>query len=85
MTTRVHRPEDLPDFQFPPLVETVLSLQFKPLERFSSLHFGLLWHQFRGNFPLIEEHFSLPVARESFEAASEFGTSGEAVRCVLAS
>ncbi len=70
MTTRVHRPEDLPDFRYPPLVETVLSLQFKPLERFSLVHVGLLWHQFRSKFPLIEEHSPLPVARESFEAAS---------------
>lgn len=70
MTTRVHRPGDLPDFRHPPLVETVLSLQFKPLERFSLVHVGLLWHQFRSKFPLIEEHSPLPVARESFEAAS---------------
>ena len=62
MMTRVHRPEDLPDFRDPPLVETVLSLRFKPLEGFSLGHVGLLWHQFRSEFPLIEEHSPLPVA-----------------------
>lgn len=66
MTTRLLRPEDLPDFQNPPLVETVLSLQFQPLPRLKSVHVGLLWHQFRDTFPLIEEHPPLNVVLETF-------------------
>ena len=66
MTTRLLRPDDLPDFRNPPLVETVLSLQFQPLRGFKSVHVGLLWHQFRDTFPLIEEHPPLNVARETF-------------------
>lgn len=68
MTTRLlFRPDDLPDFRDPPLVETVLSLQFRPFEGFSLAHVGLLWHKFRHTFPLIEEHTPLNAERESFE------------------
>ena len=66
MTTRLLRLEDLPDFRNPPLVETVLSLQFQPLRGFKSVHVGLLWHQFRDTFPLIEEHPPLDVFHETF-------------------
>ncbi len=66
MMTRLPRPEDLPDFRDPPLVETVLSLQFRQLQGFSLVHLGMLWHQFRDAFPLIEEHPPLPSAHESF-------------------
>ena len=70
MMTRLLRPEDLPDFQSPPLVETVLSLQFQPLQGFRSVHVGLLWQQFRDTFPLIEEHLPLSVACETFDVPS---------------
>lgn len=66
MTTCLHRPEDLPDYQDPPLVETVLSIQFRPLQGFSLVHVGPLWHQFRDTFPLIEEYPPLEAARETF-------------------
>ena len=70
MTTRLFRPDDLPDFRDPPLVETVLSLQFEPLQEFSLVHVGLLWHKFRHTFPLIEERTPLDAARETFEVPS---------------
>ena len=71
MTTRPLRPEGLPDFQDPPLVETVLSLQFQPVQGFSLVHVGLLWQQFRDTFPRIEEHPPLPAARETFGVPSQ--------------
>ena len=68
MTTRLlFRPEDLPDFQDPPLVETVLSLQFQPIQGFGLVHVGLLWDKFRHTFPLVEERPPLNAVRESFE------------------
>jgi len=33
----------LPDFNEPPVIETVLGLQFDSLESFSIPHFGLYW------------------------------------------
>ena len=70
MPTRLFRPDDLPDFRDPPLVETVLSLQFQPLPEFGLVHVGLLWHKFRHTFPLIEERTPLDAVRESFEVPS---------------
>lgn len=34
---------ELPKFDFPPVVETVLSVQFAPLQHFSSAHAGWFW------------------------------------------
>ncbi len=69
-TTRLFRPEGLPDFRDPPLVETVLSLQFQPLREFSLAHVGLLWDKYRHTFPLVEERTPLNAVRESFEVPS---------------
>ena len=71
MTTRLPRPDGLPNFQDPPLVETVLSLQCEPLHGFSLVHVGLLWQHYRDAFPLIEEHPPLPEARETFVAPAQ--------------
>ena len=70
MTTRLYRPEDLPEFRDPPLVETALSLQFQPLQGFSLVHVGLLWHKFRHTFPVIEEHAPLSAIGETFGVPS---------------
>jgi uncharacterized protein (TIGR04255 family) len=49
----VTEPEDavLPDFENPPVVETVLSAQFEKLEAMRSVHFGLFWERVREQFP----------------------------------
>ncbi len=49
------RPEHLADFERPPAVETVLSVQFEPLPLLQTAHFGLLWNEFRMSFPKTEE------------------------------
>ena len=64
--TQLSRPEDLPDFCSPPVVETVLSLQFEPIHRFSTVHVGLLWQKFRKDLLLMEEHPPLPPVVETF-------------------
>jgi uncharacterized protein (TIGR04255 family) len=50
---------DLPDFDNPPLVETVLSAQFNGLAAMRSVHFGLFWQRLRDEFPNTEEHAPL--------------------------
>lgn len=60
------RPEDLPDFRKPPLAETVLSLQFEPIQGLTTAHLGLLWSRFREQFPLVEEHPPLLPVLETF-------------------
>ena len=39
------------DFENPPVVETVLGVDFAPLERLSVLHFGQYWAKIRDEFP----------------------------------
>jgi uncharacterized protein (TIGR04255 family) len=42
-----------PEFQSPPVNETVFSLQLAPLARFVIPHFGLYWQRIRSSFPHI--------------------------------
>ena len=44
------RPSDLPDFSSPPVVETVLSVQFDRLKAAHSAHFGLYWREVLSRF-----------------------------------
>ena len=50
---------DLPDFDNPPVVETVLSAQFERLPAMRSVHFGLFWQRVRDRFPSTEDHPTL--------------------------
>jgi uncharacterized protein (TIGR04255 family) len=61
------RPADLPDFDNPPLVEVVLSVQFAELTKYRSLHTGLLWEKFRNaGFTEFSEHGALEQRFETF-------------------
>ncbi len=62
----VHRPRDLPDFKSPPIVESVLGLQFDPIDGLTSAHLGLLWGRFRESFPGVAEQPPLRPAIEEF-------------------
>lgn len=50
----------LPDFEDPPVVETVLGVEFAALQGWSIPHFGLLWHQFKSEYPHFEVQQPLP-------------------------
>jgi len=59
--------EDLPQFAKPPVVETVLGVHFRPLEKLTSAHQGLLWERcFRDRFPKLEERPPVEETRERF-------------------
>lgn len=60
------RPEHLPDFGDPPVVETVLSVQFEPLPLVQTAHLGLLWNEYRALFPKTEERPALDPVIEQF-------------------
>jgi uncharacterized protein (TIGR04255 family) len=60
------RPDDLPDFESPPVVETVLSAQFQPLSQMRAAHFGLFWNQVRSRYPKTEERPALDPVVERF-------------------
>ena len=60
--------EALPRFEKPPVIETVLGVHFRPLEKFTSAHQGLLWERcFRAQFPKLEERPPVEEVRELFD------------------
>jgi hypothetical protein len=60
------RPIDLPDFGRPPVTEVVLGVQFGSLDRLTAPHLGMVWSEFRDQFPIIEEHPPLDPVFETF-------------------
>lgn len=64
------RPENLPDFERPPLVEVVLGAQFSRIQNLATLHLGLLWQRFRSKLPKWRE---LPPLDPTFEIFSPRG------------
>ncbi len=66
--TEIENPK-LPDFDHPPVVETVLAAQFEPIAGMRTVHFGLFWQRIRDSFPLTEEKPALEAAFERFGEA----------------
>ena len=60
----------MPEFDSPPVIETVLGVEFKPLERWGIPHFGLFWERVRKDFPQYAVHAALPSQIESFNQTS---------------
>lgn len=58
---------DVPDFASPPVVETVLSVQFEKLSAMRSVHFGLFWNSVRERFPATEDRPSINPIIETRE------------------
>jgi len=64
-----HDSAGLPEFDDPPVVETVLSVQFEPLSSLRTAHLGLLWEEYRESFPKTEERSPLEPVTEQFPEA----------------
>jgi uncharacterized protein (TIGR04255 family) len=58
----------LPDFDSPPVVETVYSIQFDQIVALRSLHAGLFWQRLRAEYPVVSEHIPIAPAFETFGA-----------------
>jgi uncharacterized protein (TIGR04255 family) len=56
-----------PEYELPPVIEVVLSVQFEPLTELRTPQFGLLWSKFRSDFPRIEEHPPIAPVIETFD------------------
>lgn len=63
-----HQENGVIDFDNPPVVETVLSVQFEQLPALRSVHFGLFWDRVHQIFPHTEER---PPLSHIVEFASE--------------
>ncbi|MCH8150427.1 MAG: TIGR04255 family protein [Planctomycetes bacterium] len=55
-----------PKYRNPPVVETVLGVQFQELDAFRAAHFGLYWKLISEEFTKIEDKPRLPPVVESF-------------------
>jgi uncharacterized protein (TIGR04255 family) len=63
---------DSPEFSNPPVVETVLSVQFERLPVIRSVHLGLFWERVRDRFPNTEDRPALaPVVERATEPLSQ--------------
>jgi len=58
--------QPLPDFDDPPVIETLLGVQFAPLASLSTQHFGLYWAKIRTSYPSCETKSPLSPAIEEF-------------------
>ncbi|MBV8781244.1 MAG: TIGR04255 family protein [Phycisphaerae bacterium] len=56
----------LPSYRRPPVVETVLSLQFKPIPGFTNAHLGIFWQSVRNEFPKATDADPIASQRELF-------------------
>jgi uncharacterized protein (TIGR04255 family) len=60
---------NLADFDNPPVVETVLSLQFEELSKLGVAHLGLFWRRVKDRFPKTEARPALaPIIERSSES-----------------
>lgn len=61
-------PANLPAFKKPPVVETVLAVQFEPIPGFTNAHLGAFWVRIGGRerWPLVQDANPLPQEFERF-------------------
>ena len=61
----------LPVFEDPPLVETILSVQFESLKKVRLVHLGLLWERYKERFPHTTELPHLNPTTEQFRGSED--------------
>jgi uncharacterized protein (TIGR04255 family) len=58
----------MPKFTMPPIVETLLAVQFDPLIKMRITDYGLFWSKIRDAFPIVQEHPPVPSVIEASPA-----------------
>lgn len=58
--------DPLPDFERPPVVEVAISIQFEPLEGLTVPKLGMLWLEYKEEFPITQDQAPLDAAFEFF-------------------
>lgn len=66
--------QDLPSYKNPPVVETVISVQFEPITGFKNAHLGLFWNQLREAYPNVEDAELIARQEEKFGEDIRLGT-----------
>lgn len=59
-------PGSVPDFDDPPVTETVLDVAFTPLTNWRIPHFGLFWKTIQQDYPHAEDQPPIVLQRETF-------------------
>jgi uncharacterized protein (TIGR04255 family) len=81
------RNRTLPDYDDPPVIETVLGVEFPPLQGWSIPHFGLFWNEYKSEYPSFEVQprlagqFDKNVGVENPGIANTSLSAGAPVRC----
>ncbi|MBI1827538.1 MAG: TIGR04255 family protein [Planctomycetes bacterium] len=63
--------ETLPTFKSPPVIETVLGVQFDPIPDFTNAHLGAFWKWLRTYSPAASERWIKPVDAPTIEPSFE--------------
>lgn len=80
MAIQLPDPDTLPKFEAPPVIETVLSVQFTPLQQYSNAHAGWFWKNYLDpNWGTIKEVPRINEQFERFESEKKWGTSSEVI------
>lgn len=62
----------LPNYDRPPVVETVLGVEFGPIVGWKAAHFGLFWEVVRAEYPRTETQPPLPSIIETFGSGARY-------------
>jgi len=60
------RSSDLPDYTSPPVTEVVLGVQFNSIQGLLAPHLGLIWNEFKADFPIVDQQPPLEPVFETF-------------------
>lgn len=66
-------PDTLPSFERPPVIETVLGVQFDPIPNLSNAHLGAFWYSIRKDWPHVSDAQKLEIVKEQFGAEQTWG------------
>jgi uncharacterized protein (TIGR04255 family) len=69
----------LPDYGNPPLVETILGLQFDPIPGLTNAHLGAFWKAISADWPCAADAMPLPSQFEQFNEAAKWANMGVSI------
>jgi uncharacterized protein (TIGR04255 family) len=69
-------------YERPPVVETILGIQFEPLPKLLNAHLGLFWQDLRGDWPNVREASPLQPQHEQFGDAETWSLPAIGFRAV---
>jgi uncharacterized protein (TIGR04255 family) len=61
----------LPQFTTPPVIETVMGVQFVTLPKWNAVHFGVFWQQIKDEYPNFEVKPPVPAVVENLDPSPQ--------------